>query len=211
MHNMSPARLLCLVLTLAACRATGAADKQSSIFYPRPLRETARVNASGSPLGSQLRQLVVQHAQPWLELSEEQLWGLMFGPTIERSWMVWSDGHCPACGKSVPMYNWQMDAMSRPWKTWCPHCAAVFPTNDFAAFYRSGLDERGIFDPAAADRSLLFNAAHPDPNDPLHRFGVDDGEGFVQDGKRWRFIGAYLIYGQWKQAVLGGINALSEA
>jgi len=211
MHNMSPARLLCLVLTLAACRATGAADKQSSIFYPRPLRETARVNASGSPLGSQLRQLVVQHAQPWLELSEEQLWGLMFGPTIERAWMVWSDGHCPACGKSVPMYNWQMDAMSRPWKTWCPHCDAVFPTNDFAAFYRSGLDKRGIFDPAAADRSLLFNAAHPDPNDPLHRFGVDDGEGFFQDGKRWRFIGAYLIYGQWKQAVLGGINALSEA
>ncbi len=75
MHNMSPARLLCLVLTLAACRATGAADKQSSIFYPRPLRETARVNASGSPLGSQLRRLVVRHAQPWLELSEEQLWG----------------------------------------------------------------------------------------------------------------------------------------
>jgi len=38
MHNMSPARLLCLVLTLAACRATGAADKQSGIFYPRSLR-----------------------------------------------------------------------------------------------------------------------------------------------------------------------------
>ncbi|MCL4177235.1 MAG: hypothetical protein KJ072_05770 [Verrucomicrobia bacterium] len=42
---------------------------------------------------------------------------------------------------------------------------------------------------------LLFNAAHPDPSDPRHRFGVDDEEGFVQDGQRWRFIGACLIYG----------------
>ncbi|MHC1765091.1 MAG: hypothetical protein AB9869_12455 [Verrucomicrobiia bacterium] len=59
--------------------------------------------------------------------------------------------------------------------------------------HRSGLDRHGIFNPARADRSLLFNAAHPDPHDPRHQFGVDDGEGFVQDGKRGRFIGAFLI------------------
>ena len=42
-------------------------------------------------------------------------------------------------------------------------------------------------DPELADRSLLFNAEHPDPNDPLHTFavddgfGYDDGNGFVDD------------------------------
>ena len=201
-----------LLFTLCPCRGVfGGEGKTRSLFMPRELRERALENVRQDEWAAHLRDQVVQRARPWMELSDDQIWDLMFGPGITRSWMVWSDGHCPACGESVPMYNWRMDAMTRPWKTWCPHCEAVFPTNDFAAFYRSGLDQRGIFDPAAADRSLLFNAAHPDPNDPLYQFGVDDGEGFVQDGKRWRFIGAYLIYGQWKQAVLGGINALSEA
>jgi hypothetical protein len=201
--------LFCLLISgLSPVRA---ADKQASVFYPRGLRELARVNATRSPGETQVQQLVVRHAQPWLKLSEEALWGLMFGPTIERSWMVWSDGHCPACKKPVPMYEWKMDAMARPWKTWCPHCAQEFPKNDFAAFYRSGLDAQGVFDPQRADRSLVFNAEHPDAADPLHRFGVDDGSGFAEGDKRWRFIGAYLVYGQWKEAVLGGIKALAQA
>lgn len=109
------------------------------------------------------------------------------------------------------MYNWEMAPLQRPWKVRCPHCKTLFPTNDFGAFYRSGLDEKGVFDPKRADRSLLFNQEHSDPNDPLHRFGVDDGEGYVEGDKRWRFIGAYLIYGQWKQGILDGIRALADA
>jgi hypothetical protein len=93
----------------------------------------------------------------------------------------------------------------------CPHCREFFPKNDFATFYKSGLDEHGIFDPKRADRSLLFNTEHPDAADPLHRYGVDDGEGYVEGEKRWRFIGAYLVYGQWKQAVVGGITRLAAA
>jgi len=93
----------------------------------------------------------------------------------------------------------------------CPHCRELFPKNDFEKFYRSGLDERNVFDPNRADRSLLFNAEHPDPADPLHKFAVDDGEGYVDGEKRWRFIGAYLIYGQWKKAIVDGIISLSAA
>jgi len=154
---------------------------------------------------------IVSAAQPWLELSDDHLWSLMFGNTITRSWMVLSNGHCPACQKPTPMYTWQIDALANPWKVRCPHCGMFFPTNDFGAYYRSGLDEHGVFQPGRADGSLLYNAAHPDPADPLHRFGVDDGEGYAQGETRWRFIGAYLIYGQWKQAVLGGIAKLAEA
>ena len=68
-----------------------------------------------------------------------------------------------------------------------------------------------MFDPQRANRSLLFHAEHPDPSDPLHRFGVDDGEGYVEGGKRWRFISAYLIFGQWKQGVVSGIRNLAAA
>ncbi len=102
------------------------------------------------------------------------------------------------------MYEWIADALGQPWKMRCPHCRELFPKNDFLKFYRSGLNEQNVFDPKRADRFLLFNLEHPDPADPLHKFGVDDGEGYVEGGKRWRFIGAYLIYGQWKQAIVAG-------
>lgn len=184
--------------------------KTQSTFYPADLLARLKENVARGGRAAAVGEEAKAAAQPWLEMSDADLWSLMFGATIPRSWMVWSNGHCPACKESVPMYNWQMDGLRRPWKTWCPHCREEFPKNDFAAFYRSGLDQRGVFDPSRADRSLLYNVAHPDPADPLHRFGVDDGTGYVEGDHRWRFIGAYLIYGQWKQVVLGGIQILAQ-
>jgi hypothetical protein len=67
------------------------------------------------------------------------------------------------------MYEWKPDALKRPWTMQCPHCKELFPKNDFAKFYRSGLNKQNVFDPQRADRSLLFNAEHPDPSDPLQR------------------------------------------
>jgi len=203
-------RWLC-ILSLAGIAEGATTTKQTGTFFPTPLLEAIRANCMRYEWARETRDLLVTTAEPWSQMSDEKLWSLMFGPTITRSWMVWSNGHCPACKQSVPMYNWQVDAIEQPWKMRCPHCQELFPKNDFEAFYRSGLDEHGIFDPDKADRSLLFNVEHPDPADPLHTFGVDDGNGYVDGDKRWRFIGAYLIYGQWKHAVLGGVRALAAA
>lgn len=205
-------RLLLLVVLTAPCAyADQTEPKRRSVFYPARLIENARGNVARYDWARQIQHSVVERAEPWMELSDEELWGLMFGPTITRSWMVWSNGHCPSCEKSVPMYNWEMEAMERPWKTRCPDCREIFPKNDFYKFYCSGLDRHGVFNPERADRSLLFNLEHPDPNDPLHKYGVDDGQGYTDGDKRWRFIGAYLVYGQWKQAVLGGVKKLAAA
>ncbi|OHB76988.1 MAG: hypothetical protein A2W31_03450, partial [Planctomycetes bacterium RBG_16_64_10] len=182
----------------------------SALFLPE-LIARARNNASTQAWAAQARDGIVAAAQPWLQRSDDELWDLMFSNSIKRSWMVWSNGHCPACQQPVPMYEWVVDALARPWKMQCPRCQELFPKNDFQKFYRSGLNEQGIFEPARADRALLFNVEHPDAADPLHRFGVDDGEGYVAGDKRWRFIGAYLIYGQWKQAIVGGIRQLAAA
>ncbi len=185
--------------------------KKQSVFYPSRVRKLARANAAKFSWASQMSHDIVHQAQPWLGRTDDELWGLMFGNTIPRSWMVWSNGYCPACREGVPMYNWVIDALQQPWKVRCPHCRELFPKNDFHSFYRSGLDASGVFDPERADRTLLFNAEHPDPQDPLHRFGVDEGRGYAEGENRWRFIGAYLIYGQWKQAVHGGIKRLAAA
>lgn len=182
---------------------------KESIFSPS--RERLLENVRRYEWARRRQEEIVAAAEPWRKMSDDQLWDLMFGNTIRRSWMIWSNGFCPSCRRDVPMYTWRIDALRFPWKVTCPHCHEQFPKNDFAAFYASGRDERGIFDPARADRSLLFNVEHPNPSDPLYRFGVDDGEGYVEGEYRWRFIGAYLIYGQWKQLILEGIERLSEA
>ena len=214
----TPAVAFCVMLLLGPAAPAGdppPADdvptKTESVFYPDELLQRLRRNVARDDWAKKIVEDVRVAAQPWVEMSDTELWSLMFGATLPRSWMVWSNGHCPTCQESVPMYNWHMDGLRRPWKTRCPHCEAEFPTNDFAAFYRSGLDEQGVFDPSRADRSLLFNVRHPDPSDPRHRFGVDDGTGYVEGGHCWRFIGAYLIYAQWKQVVLGGIQILAQA
>ena len=186
-------------------------EKRGSAFYPAALVEGVWGNVERFDWAAEMRGGIVEEARPWLEFGDEELWEMMFGHRITRSWMVWSNGHCPACGGETPMYTWQIAALAHPWKVRCPHCREFFPKNDFAAYHRSGLDEQGVFDPGRADRALLFNEEHPEEGDPLRGFGVDDGEGYVEGEKRWRFIGAYLVYGQWKQLVLGGINKLSAA
>lgn len=190
---------------------TPPALKAASALFPEGLAARARANAREHPWAGAIRDSVVAAAKPWMEMSDDELWGLMFGNTLRRSWHVWSNGYCPACRKPVPMYEWVPDALKRPWKMRCPQCKELFPKNDFLKFYRSGLNEQGVFEAARADRSLLFNAEHPDASDPLRRFGVDDGEGYTEDGNRWRFIGAYLIFGQWKQAIVAGIRNLAAA
>lgn len=194
-----------------AMAALAAAEKKESVFWPRAVRDRAAANAQRYGWAAEVRQQAIADAERWLHLSGDTLRSEVFGPRITRSHMVWSSGYCPACRKPMPMYDWEIDAWARPWKVRCPHCREVFPKNDFEAFHRSGLDERGWFDPKRADRTLLFNREHPDPSPPLHRFGVDDGEGYVENGNRWRFIGAYLLYGQWTQRIETGFRNLARA
>ena len=184
---------------------------QTSFFFPPELMSRARVNTQKYAWGTDALKKTVARAKPWIDLSDDELWSLMFSHTLERAWMVWSDGHCPACKQDVVMYNWKIDAWKHPWKLQCPNCGELFPKNDFHQFYLSGLDENGIFQHKLADRSLLYNAEHPDPDDPLHRFGIDDGKGYSDGKDTWHFIATYLVYGQWKQVVLAGIENLADA
>jgi len=203
--------LLCLIATLLVPAWAQCQEKTQSSLCTAEVIAAVRRNVERFDWAAAERDRIMARAQKWLDMPEDELWALMFGATIPRSWMVWSDGYCPACETGVPMYNWKMNALERPWKVQCPHCGEFFPKNDFEAFYKSGLDEHNVFNPEKADRLLLFNIEHPEPGDPLHLYGVDDGTGYAEDGKRWRFIGAYLIYGKWKQAVVDGIRTLAAA
>jgi hypothetical protein len=175
--------------------------KTQSVFYPAARREAARAAAAPGGRHPHLGRAAAAAVEPWMALSYDALWALVVGPTILRTWTVLTHGHCPSCRGQVVMYNWQIDAFAYPWKVQCPHCDKRYPENDFAAYYRSGLDRHGIFAFDLADRSLLG----ADPT------GVDDGHGCIDGDQRLRFIGAYLVYGQWKEWVVAGIQRLSAA
>jgi len=203
--------LLLFGLGLLCARTDQAAYAQRSFFFPPELVSRARLNTQKYTWAAEAMKEIVARARPWLELSDDELWNSMFSHTLERAWMVWSDGHCPACKKDVVMYNWKINAWKHPWKLQCPNCGQLFPKNDFHKFYLSGLDEHGTFQHNLADKGLLYNAEHPDPADPLHKFGVDDGKGYSDAKHTWHFIATYLVYGQWKQVVLAGIENLADA
>src|SRR5262245_50496181 len=94
-------------------------EMPGSVFLPAPLIQQARTNATVSPQAAAMRDEIVAAAKPWLAFTDDSLWEMMFGSTIKRSWMVWSNGYCPACRKSVPMYNWGMNPFQHPWKVRC--------------------------------------------------------------------------------------------
>ena len=81
--------------------------KEQSVFYAAARREAARRNIAEHLWAADTAQQILEAAQPWMRLSDDDLWGLMFAATIPRSHQVWSDGHCPACRESVPMTFWK--------------------------------------------------------------------------------------------------------
>lgn len=185
--------------------------KRKSTFFPQERIRNAQQNAQDFQWAQTFQQKLLEKAEPWVNISDMDLWNMMFDCGLKRSWMVLSDGVCPICGNPVPMYSWRIDAFAHPWKLQCPHCQEFFPKNDFYPYYLSGLDSHHIFHPELADHSLLYNTEHPSPDDPLHLFGVDDGNGYQEGDKTWLFIATYLVYGQWKQMILGGITNLAQA
>ncbi|HAZ19204.1 MAG TPA: hypothetical protein DCY75_03410, partial [Clostridiales bacterium] len=68
---------------------------------------------------------------------------------VFRSAQVIAHGCCPACGDDLSAYGVYPFIASRDqmWKTICPHCKKVFPSNDFASYYlatRDGYFTRAI-------------------------------------------------------------------
>jgi oligo-alginate lyase len=184
--------------------------KTRSTLYPAELVARMRANAQGTRWGRQILEAAVDAAEAFLVHSDDEMWSWIIGPTLPRSRPVWSNGYCPDCDAEVLADTWLADPLAHPWKMQCPHCLALFPKNDFAAYYASGLDEGGLFQRARADAALLYNTEHPDPGDPLHQCGVDDGHGFRDGDRTWRFVGAYIPRGPWRLA-LQAVGAMADA
>jgi hypothetical protein len=187
--------LAILILCVPACAKTG-----STIYTPERIAN-ARRNIERCDWAKKIKDAAVAAADHYAAQSDDWLWNLPTPQSIPRGIHVNRQMGCPKCGHAIDKfgnYPWSIDVLANPWKITCPSCGEVFPTNDFGKFYESGKDSNGVFVYEKADRSLLFNTEHPDPNDPLHTYGVDDSMGWRDaKGDVYRFIGYYGHYGVW--------------
>ncbi|MCK5802983.1 MAG: heparinase II/III family protein [Lentisphaeria bacterium] len=199
---------------------TSAPRSTGGLHTPERLANIQR-NVERFPWAKAASRSAVRRAKRWASIPDDELWRLVPGQALPRcidvSMTYTGTGKvrpgCIVCGKKVfkhGNYPYRPNMFTKPWKLTCPSCKAVFPTNDFGAFYRSALDDHGCFDTRRGDQALLFNAEHPDPNDPLHKWGVDNGFGYIdENGLGHRYI-AYYTWKFW-QGIIGGVTTLSNA
>ncbi|MFC4440322.1 heparinase II/III family protein [Halostagnicola sp. GCM10023398] len=102
----------------------------------------------------------------------------------------------------------------RPWKI-ATDSGYIMPTNDFAAYRQSGLNNKGTFDPTLADDQYLVNEEYPDKPDD---WGVDDGYGWVDEGGEFgnegetlHFIAFYNHWFRWRGVIQDMIQTFSDA
>lgn len=180
-------------------------------YYTQDKIKNALENIEKYEWAREERDVAVEAADKYLGL-EDALWQMVPGEGLPRSWIVGFKNDpmsytCPHtdCGVDLraeySTYPWITDPINEPWKITCPACGRKFPSNDFEAYYKSGLDEHGIFKPSLADRSLLINELYPELGEG---WGVDDGFGFFTgkvypDGVREckTFIAHYISLGLW--------------
>lgn len=172
--------------------------KRRSTIYTPHKREYARGNAERFEWARVLRDKAVNEADNYLAIGYEALWSLVPGQTLPRSYGVNQRLGSPVTGKEIDKYGnypYQADPLQTPWKITDPSSGLSFPTNDFGAYYVSGLDESGLFRPEKADRSLLVNTLYPERGAD---WGVDDGYGWTDEkGNTYTFIAYYVHWFLW--------------
>ena len=167
--------------------------KTRTTLYSQEKVAAARQNIQQLQWAKSMKDAAVSNADKYLAKGLDFLWNAVPGQMLPRSYAVNQSLGSPITGKEIDKYGnypYRIDPLNDPWKIVDPSSGYKLPTNDFGSYYRSGLDEHGMFQPALADRSLLVNTLYPEKGPT---WGVDDGYGWVDEqGKRYTFIAYYV-------------------
>lgn len=185
-----------LILILAA--GSVASAKSGSVLVTAEMRAAGIRNCERFEWAANFRDALIAQLEPWMALSDEELWALLPSQEMPRdAGVMRGDEGCPNCGAEhyqapYSPSRWHVDLLGRPWQVQCRNCQEWFPRNDFAAYYRSALDEQGKFRLGRGDPRFL-QAAPGEPAD-----WTDDGTGMVIGENKW-FFAAYYAFRVWQQ------------
>ncbi|WP_442604293.1 heparinase II/III domain-containing protein [Paenibacillus sp. KN14-4R] len=175
--------------------------KTRSTYYTAEKVKNARSNVTLYPWAKAQRDRAIQLADTYVDLGLDRLWESITTQKLPRSVGV-ND-------PQVKQKSYEIDLISNPWKLRDKESGYLFPTNDFEAYYRSGLNERYEFEPKLADRKLLVNTLYPELGPT---FGVDDGYGWKdKQGNTFTYIAYYNAMGLWEQLIIPALKSLRDA
>jgi hypothetical protein len=149
----------------------------------------AKANIASSKTAQNVLRGFAAKAKPWLERSDSEILALIPPATVPRAFNVGVEG-CPVHGKAIyrhGTYPWILRP-DKPFVIECPVGHETYPSNDYAAFLRSGFQ---------SEENLTGEY-------------VDDGWGWTgPDGENYWFVG-YACHWHWSKFVIPGVLALSR-
>jgi oligo-alginate lyase len=137
-----------------------------------------------------VREKILKDCDYWLAKSDQELHDLLPDYRVPRDFDASADG-CPVHSTAIyshGTYPWKLDR-EHPFTITCPLGGEKYPSNDFEAYYRSGM----------TNASLLTGPY------------ADAGRGWVApDGKRFWLV-AYACHWNWMNTWLPTVNTLGQA
>ena len=177
------------LMLFAAIRCEAAAPERG--YYTEVKMKTFVRNLERHDWARKERDRIIKRADKWLKYDDARLRTLVVRPEVPRSGIT-HDKDAPVNGEAhrkSGRYSWKI-SFDKPWKITSPVDGTVYPSNDFAAFIKSGYK----------DRSLL-TGPYPDDGWGCHVKGFDKPFWFV------------AFYAQWSvnRLLLPALDDLSRA
>lgn len=201
MSNKLPCGLVALALLSAISASAELLPPKSreTQFPPKSQRmlwtdaevALARENIVSYPAAKAIADATVKQADGWMAWEDENLRGIVTTADVPRAFNDATEG-CPQCGMKLyekgGTYPWIVDPKV-PFKVKCPVDGSMYPSNDFAAYYASGMN----------DRTLLTGDF------------ADDGRGWVSPSGEKHWFVAYANHWTWLNHIIPAAQALARA
>lgn len=161
------------------------------MMYSDSLLSLAKNNILLYESANDIQKNILKNADYWLTFTDDELAALITTAAVPRSFDLCSEG-CPVHGDSIfkvgGAYPWIIDP-KRPFQVKCPIDGQVYPSNDYAAYYKSGFILQEGWDTEY----------------------VDDGWGWVSpQGERYWFV-AHANQWLWYSHISPGVLSLGQA
>ncbi|NPV47659.1 MAG: hypothetical protein HPY69_11920, partial [Armatimonadetes bacterium] len=163
------------VIALVQVAAMPAYAKSGRTFYTETMLATMHSNLQRHQWARDLQAAYVKEAESWASRDDAFLRAMVIPPQVPRCYDIHNLG-CPIHGteaNKTGLYKWEY-SLDRPFKIRCPAGGEEYPSNDFAAYLASGMQ----------DRSLL-TGDYPDDGWGWHREGETVGYWFVAYYAHW--------------------------
>ena len=172
-----------------------------NLHTPEQIR-LARQRVADDPTAKKFAERIMSAAEPWLDRDDAFIRDFVPEASVPRGYIVnsatFSSAYATGCPihntpsegfRGYPQLDWVHDPFKDRWHITCPVGGETYPSNDFEAFYRTGMQ----------DRSLLTG---PYP---------DDGFGWRPEGSPYRFWFIAYCAGRIWSIVLSGLGMLRQA